>query len=75
MHEKEGIVKRNKPESSTVFHAWEDLMAMGVKPGPFMGKVLNEVRDLRLDGTIKSREDTCSVTLRHVLRNTSPRAP
>ena len=30
---------------------------MGVKPGPFMGKVLNEVRDQQLDGTIKSREE------------------
>jgi len=48
---------KNTPKLPEPFINGNDLMAMGVKPGPFMGKVLNEVRDLQLDGTIKSREE------------------
>lgn len=35
----------------------KDLIAMGYKPGPLFGVMLGALRDARLDGTVRSRED------------------
>lgn len=35
----------------------EDVLALGISPGPLVGKILEEVRDLQLDGKLTSREE------------------
>ena len=35
----------------------KDLIALGYKPGPEMGKILAEISDLQLEGTLTSKED------------------
>lgn len=34
-----------------------DLIRQGIRPGPEMGRLLNALRDLQLDGTVSSREE------------------
>jgi hypothetical protein len=34
-----------------------DLQALGQKPGPALGRMLEQLRDGRLDGKLRSRED------------------
>jgi len=34
-----------------------DLKAMGYKPGPIFGEVLDTLRDMRLDGQLSSEEE------------------
>ena len=33
------------------------LIRMGLEPGPAFGKILREVEDLQLEGTLKTREE------------------
>lgn len=35
----------------------KDLIAIGLKPGPAMGKILNEISDLQLDGKLKTKAE------------------
>jgi hypothetical protein len=44
-----------------------ELMAIGIKPGPALGKILNELYELQLDGKLKTREEAV-VRLREILR-------
>ena len=34
-----------------------DLLALGWKPGPRIGEILEAVKDRQLEGTLKSREE------------------
>ncbi len=45
----------------------DDLRAMGLKPGPLFGQLLSALRDARLDGKIKTREEEQAL-LRKLLR-------
>lgn len=45
----------------------DDLKALGLKPGPLFGRLLEALRDARLDGQIKSREDE-EALLRRLLK-------
>ena len=42
-------------------------MAIGIKPGPTLGKILNELYELQLDGKLKTREEAAE-HLREILR-------
>jgi len=44
-----------------------ELIAMGIKPGPILGKILNELYELQLDGKLKTREQATAY-LREILR-------
>ena len=44
-----------------------ELMAIGIKPGPTFGKILNELYELQLDGKLKTREEAAE-HLREILR-------
>jgi hypothetical protein len=44
-----------------------ELMAIGIKPGPTLGKILNELYELQLDGKLKTREEAAE-NLREILR-------
>lgn len=39
------------------FHTGNDLLDMGLKPGPQLREILNHLRKLQIDGVIKTRED------------------
>lgn len=45
----------------------DDLKALGLKPGPLFGRLLEALRDARLDGQVKSREDE-EALLRRLLK-------
>ena len=42
-------------------------MAIGIKPGPTLGKILNELYELQLAGKLKTREEAAE-HLREILR-------
>lgn len=42
------------------FLTGHDFLALGLKPGPRIGTLLEEAYDLQLDGTLKTREDALS---------------
>ena len=44
-----------------------ELMAIGIKPGPTLGKILNELYELQLDGKLNTREEAAE-HLREILR-------
>ena len=44
-----------------------ELIAIGIKPGPILGKILNELYELQLDGKLKTREQATAY-LREILR-------
>jgi tRNA nucleotidyltransferase (CCA-adding enzyme) len=44
-----------------------ELIAMGIKPGPVLGKILNELYELQLDGKLKTREQA-TAHLHEILR-------
>jgi poly(A) polymerase len=48
----------------------EDLIAMGLKPGPLFKTILDQVREAQLDGTIRTREDALAMA-----RTTPPPGP
>jgi poly(A) polymerase len=50
--EEEHVVELPKP-----FINGHDLIKMGMKPGKKMGKILNKISDMQLEGEIKSREE------------------
>ena len=35
----------------------DDLIALGLKPGPAFGKILKELEDMQLEGTLRTREE------------------
>jgi tRNA nucleotidyltransferase (CCA-adding enzyme) len=39
----------------------DDLKAMGLKPGPLFGQLLSALRDARLDGEVKTRQEEMAV--------------
>jgi len=46
----------SKPEVIPPLLTGDDLLALGLKPGPEVGRLLTEIRDLQLQETITSRE-------------------
>lgn len=42
-----------------------DLLAMGYRPGPYMGRILEALRELQLEGRLESREEAREHLLRH----------
>jgi tRNA nucleotidyltransferase (CCA-adding enzyme) len=49
-----------------------DLKAMGYRPGPIFGTVLDALRDAHLDGTITSKDEEQEIA-RAMLEAASPR--
>ena len=47
----------------------DDLKALGVEPGPKLGKMLRRLRDARLDGEARSRQDEENLTSRWMRKN------
>jgi tRNA nucleotidyltransferase (CCA-adding enzyme) len=39
----------------------DDLKAMGMKPGPLFGRLLDALRDARLDGEVSTRQEEMAV--------------
>jgi hypothetical protein len=46
----------------------DDLIAMGLKPGPLFGKILRSVEDAQLEGTINDRNDAMEFVAKHLLK-------
>jgi len=46
------------PAPTKPFLTGHDLIGLGVKPGPKFGRVLKEAEDLRLEGELKTREES-----------------
>lgn len=44
----------------------DDLMAMGLEPGPIFGRLLEALRDARLNGKVSSREDEIDMVKREL---------
>jgi len=51
------IELRNQPVLPPPLISGRDLLKLGFAPGPVLGKVLNEIRDLQLDGSLHSKDD------------------
>lgn len=49
----------------------EDLKSLGLKPGPIFRQVLDALRDARLDGKVRTREDEESFIFRRFLKGMS----
>ena len=45
------------PAPTKPFLTGQDLIALGLKPGPDFGRILRESEDLRLEGELKTREE------------------
>ena len=60
------ILENGKLAPQKLIQATE-LMAIGIKPGPTLGKILNELYELQLDGKLKTREEAAE-HLREILR-------
>jgi tRNA nucleotidyltransferase (CCA-adding enzyme) len=43
----------------------QDLMDLGIPPGPFYRKILTELLYARLDGLVKTKEDEINYIFRH----------
>jgi len=53
----------------------DDLMAMGLEPGPTIGRVLRALRDARLDNLVKSDEDERRLVREFIAAEPHPSAP
>jgi len=49
-----------------------DLMAIGFSQGPLLGKCLQELWELQLEGTVQTKEEALDWTRKHYLPSTSP---
>lgn len=59
----------NRIELPKPFLAGRDLIAIGIKPGPFMGRILKELLDLQLEGNIQSAEEALEYARNHMKEN------
>jgi hypothetical protein len=49
----------------------EDLIALGIKPGPEMGKLLNEIRERQLADEWKTADEARSFVKNHLKPNSA----
>lgn len=53
----------------------QDLLALGMKPGPALGRILAEVRDLQLGEELRTRDEALLWVARRIGRPDEPSAP
>jgi tRNA nucleotidyltransferase (CCA-adding enzyme) len=53
----------------------DDLIGMGLVPGPIFKQVLGSLFEARLNGLVKTREDEIEFVRHHYLRDEAPPAP
>jgi tRNA nucleotidyltransferase (CCA-adding enzyme) len=46
----------------------EDLVGLGLKPGPCFKEVIEKTRELKIDGILRTREDEIQFVREHYLR-------
>ena len=62
-------LKEKEAKIAKPFIRGDDLIGLGLKPGPIFAEILDEIRDLQLKGKLKNKQEAIDYLKKHCIKN------